>query len=269
MPVEKGDDVLKVMMLKIGFLAGPLVLCLVLGSLSMAAECGDCIVATVPGQYTPLPPVEFIEEWDNGLTGNHPWIHNAYIPGPDFGYVTNAIEAIDENGDGVLYKDSVRYVAKENNTLNESVFNFHDTPPFKPGLPITPETYVEFRIDDLTINELPPAPAGYTTGWQYFSMNFNSGPGTEIISVQFSKNGHWAPSDLSIGTNIYYFVSLGEDSSFNIYSIFQESGLEVPEPLFLVQVVFNQTLWYLSEPSTVQHHQHMEVDYIRVLDGRE
>jgi len=260
---------LKFKMLRLGVLVSPLFLCLVIGSPSMAVDCGECIVSTIPGQYTPLPPVEFIEEWDNGLTGNNPWIHHTHILGPDLGYVTNVIEEIDDNGDGVLYKDSVRYVGKANNTLNESVFNFHDTPPYKPGLPITPETYLEFRIGDLSINELPPAPEGTTSSWQYFSLNFNSGPGTEIISLQFSKNGHWAPSDLSSGTNIYYFVSLGEDSSFNIHSIFQEAGIEIPEPLFLIQAVFNQTLWYLSEPSTVEHYQHMEVDYIRVLDGRE
>lgn len=263
---------LKVKMLQIGFLVSTLVTCLFFGSPSMAVVCGDGIVSTIPGQYTPLPPVEFIEEWDNGLTGNNPWIHHTYVPGPDFGYVTNVIEDtedVENIGDGILSKDSVRYVGSGVNTLNESVFNFHDTPPFKPGLPVTPETYVEFRIDDLSINELPPAPEGSTSSWQYFSLNFNSGPGTEIISVQFSKNGHWAPSDLSSGTNIYYFVSLGQDSSFNIHSIFQESNLEIPEPLYLVQAVFNQTLWYLSEPSTVEHHQHMEVDYIRVLDGRE
>ena len=261
MPVEKGDDVLKVKMLKIGFLASPVFLCLVLGSLSMAAECGDCIVATVPGQYTPLPPLEFIEEWDNGLTGNHPWIHNTYIPGPDSGYATNAIEEIDENGDGVLYKDNVRYSGEENTTLNESVFNFYDTPPFNPGLPITPETYVEFRINDLFINEFPPSPVGYTTSWQYFSLNFESGPGTEPISIEFSEDGHWSPTDLSIGRNIYYYAPLGHDARFNLHSIFQEAGIEIPEPLYLIQAVFKQRLWYLSEPSTVKHHQHMEVDY--------
>jgi hypothetical protein len=58
MPVEKGDDMLKDKMLKIGFWASTLVLCLLFRSTSMAVECGNGIVSTIPGQYTPLPPVE-------------------------------------------------------------------------------------------------------------------------------------------------------------------------------------------------------------------
>jgi len=266
MPVEKGDDMLKVKMLHIGILVSTLVLCLVFGSPSIAVECGDGIVSTIPGQYTPLPPVEFVEEWDNGLTGNHPWIHNTYIHDPDFGYVTNVIEDI---GDGVLFKDSVRYVGRGDNSLNESVFNFYDTPPFVSGLPVTPETYVEFRIDDLSINEFPPDPEGYTSSWQHFSLVFNSGSGTELFSIKFSEDGQWPPGDLSIGTDIEHYVPLGQDSSFNIHSVFQASGIEIPEPLFLIQAIFNQTLWYPPVSSTVEYHQHMEVDYIRVLDGRE
>lgn len=255
--------------LKIGFLVSVLVLCPLFRSRSMAVECGDGIVSTIPGQYNPLPPLDFIEEWDNGLTGNYPWIHNTYIPDSDSGYATNVIAEINDNGDGVLYKDTVRYIGKANNTLNESVFNFHDTAPFMPGLPITPETYVEFRIDDLTINEFPPAPEGSTSSWQYFSLNFNSGPGTELISIEFSEDGQWPPADLSVGTDIQYYVPLGQDASFNVHSVFQQAGIDIPEPLYLIQAVFNQTLWDLTEPSTVEHHQHMEVDYLRVLDGRE
>ena len=123
----------KINFLRIGYLVSALFLGLFFGCTSMAVDCGECIVSTIPGQYNPLPPLDFIEEWDNGLTGNHPWIHNTYILGPDFGYVTNVIEEIADNGDGVLYKDSVRYIGKEINTLNESIFNFHDTVPFAPG----------------------------------------------------------------------------------------------------------------------------------------
>ena len=48
---------LKVKMLKIGFLLSPLVLCLIFGNPSGAVDCGGGIVSTVPGQYNPLPPL--------------------------------------------------------------------------------------------------------------------------------------------------------------------------------------------------------------------
>lgn len=257
---------LKVKMMKTGILVSTLVLCPLFSSFAMAVECGSGIVSTIPGQYKPLPPVDFVEEWDNGLTGNHPWIHHTYISDPDAGSVKNVIVDI---GDGILSKDSVRDVGSGDNTLNESVFNFYDTPPFLPGLPVTPETYVEFRIDDLSINAFPPDPDGSTSSWQYFSLSFNSGPGTEIISIEFSDDGQWAPANLTIGTHIYYYVPLEQDATFNIHSVFQTAGIEIPEPLFLIQAIFNQTLWSPPVSATVEYHQHMEVDYIRVLDGRE
>jgi hypothetical protein len=250
---------------KVGIFIIALAFSLLLVKPSMAVDCDNCIISTMPGEYTPLPPTSFIEEWDNGLTGNHPWIHHTYGHDPDSGYAENEIEQI---GDGILFKDNIRFVQKSNYVLNQTVFNFHDTAPFAPGIPVFPETYVEFRINDLSINEITPAPPGFTTSWQYFSLNFNSGPGTDLIDIEFSDDGQWAPPGTSTGTASYK-VLLGQNTRFNIYSTFQEYNIAIPEPLYLVQVVFSQNLWELDDLSTVEHHQHMEVDFLRVLDGRE
>jgi hypothetical protein len=239
-----------------------LVSCLSTSEFSFANDCPDPIGSTIPDSYTPLPPLFFIEEWDNGLTGNHPWIHHSSGHAPDNGYAITEIESI---GDGVLVKDNVRYVGKRSYCLNESVFNFNQSPPYVPGLPITPETYLEFKINDLWINQFPPAPEGYTLSWQSFALNLNSGPGTESIRIEFSEDGQWS-GDILPGVRVAYgYVPLGQARSYNIHSILQAASIEIPEPLFLTQIVYNQTLWNLADPSTVEHHQGMEVDYVRIL----
>ena len=76
------------------------------------------------------------------------------------------------------------------------------------------------------------------------------------------------PVDPSVDV-AYNYATLGQNTRFNIHSIFEAESIEIPDPLFLAQVVFNQTLWELENPSTVEHQQHMEVDFLRILDGRE
>jgi hypothetical protein len=262
----KGDDMSNLRIANVGVLIMALVLSLFIIDFSFANDCPNQIGSTITGSYTPLPPLNFIEEWDNGLTGNHQWIHHSSGQAPENGYAITDIENI---GDGVLVKDNVRYVGKTNYSMNESLFNFYQTPPFTPGLPITPNTYLEFKINDLSINQFPPAPPGYTSSWQSFALNLNSGPGTESIRIEFSKDGQWS-GDILPGVKVaYFYVPLGQAASYNIHSILQAANIEIPDPLFLTQIVYNQSLWYLADPSTVEHHQSMEVDYVRVLQKDE
>lgn len=43
---------------------------------------------------------------------------------------------------------------------------------------------------------------------------------------------------------------------------------EVVEPVYLESINVAQQMLNLCDPSQVEHHQHMEVDYIRVIDGQ-
>ena len=51
----------------------------------------------------------------------------------------------------------------------------------------------------------------------------------------------------------------------NIYSLFQNAEITIPEPLFLEYIQYYQQLWDLEDPSTVDHIQDMEADYVRIL----
>jgi hypothetical protein len=39
--------------------------------------------------------------------------------------------------------------------------------------------------------------------------------------------------------------------------------------LYLESIDFLQQLFQLDQPSTVQHHQHMEIDSIRIIEGKQ
>ena len=56
----------------------------------------------------------------------------------------------------------------------------------------------------------------------------------------------------------------------NIYKMFQDAGIAIPPGgLYLEKIEFIQQLFELGEPSTVGHHQHMEVDFIRIIEEKQ
>jgi hypothetical protein len=55
----------------------------------------------------------------------------------------------------------------------------------------------------------------------------------------------------------------------NIYEMFKSTGITISEPLYLEGIHFLQQLLPLDQLSTVQHHQHMEIDSIRIIEGKQ
>jgi hypothetical protein len=217
----------------------------------MAIECGNAIVSTVPGEYNPLPPMDFIEEWDNGLTGNHPWVHTTADDNPDNGLTANYTLT------DSLVKENVRFTGYDTPRYNESYIALKDDNNSIPGLLVTPDTDIEFKIDELSINEKPPASPGNTNDWQGLWLDFNDG-----LWLQFSWNEQFVALYDKTG---YYPFTLEAQNVANIYTLIQNAGIEIPEPLYLESIQYNQQLWYLDEPSTIEHRQNMEADYIRIL----
>lgn len=195
----------------------------------------------------------FDEEWDNGLAGNHSWQH--LVEGHENGSGTSSNIV----SDGVLWKSNLRYVGKDDTCYNESYLSLkNDTNP--EGILIRPDTFVHFRIPRMDINQIPPALPGETTNWQAFNLMFNNG-----YNIQFSRPGQLM--DYGPKTAHYYF----EPSYMiveNIYDLFRGAGVAISEPLYLEVIDLIQQLLDLEEPSTIAHHQEMEMDYVRII-GRQ
>ena len=216
----------------------------------------------VIGKYFTPGEIKFNEEWDNGLTGNHTWAHldfgtsQAY---PGHGITSNTIQ-----GD-TLIKENIRYAGFKNPSANGS---FVGIDPYYPGyqdnLPvlITPNTSLQFKIDKMSINEIPPSPPRTTAHYQGLWLFFNNG-----LVLQLSQNGQFVYYNPTTAMRTF---DLGLIFVDNIYKMFQDAGITIPAgDLYLEKIEFIQQLFELADPSTVVHRQHMEVDFIRIIEEKQ
>ena len=215
----------------------------------------------VIGKALTLGEVKFSEEWNNGFTGNHNWAHtdfNLFDQDLGNGSTSNVFE-----GD-TLIKDNIRFMGHKTARVNESFLDYdYNNGQFRDILRIliTPDTYLQFKIDAMSINEIPPAPLGYTNHWQALILHFNNG-----LTLQYFQEGQ----GLYTGSKTAYLTfPLGFVTVDNIYEMFKGAGITIPEPLYLESIDFLQQLFQLEQPSTVQHHQHMEIDSMRIIEGRQ
>ena len=196
----------------------------------------------VIGKSFTLGEIKFNEEWTSGMDGeNHPkWTWSHMLP--------------EDNPD-------IRYVEFDNARVNKSYINLTSNLEFPNGILITPETYLQFKIDESSINVQPPAPPDKTSAWQILHLKFNNG-----LHLQYYSEGQGVDFP-EIDKEAFYTFTLGNIVIDNIHTLFQYYGLEIPDPFYLESINFDQTLWYLDEPSTEEHRQHMEVDCIRIIEG--
>ena len=216
----------------------------------------------VIGKYFTPGEIKFNEEWDNGLTGNHTWAHLDFGTSQTYaghGTTSNIIE-----GD-TLIKENVRYAGYANPSASAS---FVGIDPYYPGyqdnLPvlITPNTSLQFKIDKMSINQIPPSPPGTTAHYQGLWLFFNHG-----LALQLSQDGQFV--NYSPTTAMRTF-DLGLISVENIHKMFQDAGITIPPgDLYLEKIDFAQQLFELAGPSAVEHRQHMEVDFIRIVEEKQ
>jgi len=218
-------------------------------------------VGAVIGKALTLGEIKFEEEWNNGLNGNHNWAHTGITllgQNPDNGSTSNILV-----GD-TLIKDNIRYVGKRTARVNESYVGY-DTlnNQFIDILPIriTPDTYIQFKIDEMWINQRTPAPPGYTNDWQHLALRFNNG-----LGIQYTTQGQGVYLGSKWGNFEFDPNLIIVD---NIYELFEAAGITIPPgDLYLRNIAFIQQLSILSENSDMEHHQHMKIDSIRIIEGK-
>jgi len=216
---------------------------------TLGAEDGAII-----GKHFTLGDIRFNEDWDNGLTGNHTWGHTGYNfnnNNPSNGSTSNIIT------NGILFKDNIRNAGYSSARVNQSTVglflpSFNDIFP----IPITAETYLQFKISRMDINPRPPDPPGTTSHWQNLTMYFNNNIRMQISTDQFVFSQ--SPTCYVAFDPNYIIVD-------NLYRIFTEiCGMNVPQNLQLETIHFVQQISYT--PDSQQYHQQMEVDFIRIID---
>jgi hypothetical protein len=192
--------------------------------------------------------IRFNEEWDNGLTGNYAWEHT--LPNdpqnPDNGTTSNAIAATASSSNSLI-KDNVRYAGYDTARINETSLDFNDE--------VTPYTYLQFKIDDLSKTE------SATFHWQAMVLYFNEG---RILQMTQSGQGYAIN-----GTTATCTFELGANLSLNIFELFQNAGISIPDPFYIESIDFMQQLFQESQPPATETSQHMEVDYIRLIEEKQ
>jgi hypothetical protein len=226
------------------------------------------------------------EEWDNGITGNHSWWHMAtdpiYINSLDPGSVINT-----ETSNGILTMENSRvpqflyadpdtgivYYGYPDNQVNESIVGVFDyigsnDEIYFDGfpIPVTPETEVHVKVNEMTTLGQPPPPQcayqGQNGAFQHISIDFNQdffvGPDIEltISGQQFIAGDTFKP----------VFISIGQETRLNIYQALQDRGVVITPPLEITHIGMTQQLFEVCDPFPTPQSQMMEIEYIRILD---
>lgn len=217
--------------------------------------------------FSPRETIKFSEDWDNDLTGNYPWYHSDESQNVDNGKTINTVES------KIFEKGNIRHINERKGRVNESFLYFRDfnsehqilNPESPQGIRITPDTYLQFKMDDLSINQQPPPELGYTTAFQYLSLEFNITSASDFYALQFTQPGQGVHRPSTI--NLIYSFQLGGFMVTNIYDLFEGQGITIPEPFYLQCIVLNQRLWDLVDPSDIEHRQKMTTDFIRIIEA--
>jgi hypothetical protein len=83
---------------------------------------------------------------------------------------------------------------------------------------INPKTYIQFKIDKMSINQIPPAPSGSTGHQQCLWLHFNND--LHIQVTQEDQSVYYGPT-----TAIWTF-QLGYVAMANIHELFTKAGIQ-------------------------------------------
>ncbi len=214
------------------------------------------------------------EDWDAGLYDNHNWV---YSETDLAGQNPNNGMSINNMSSGKLVKENVRYAGSDMARVNETYigvadevingnyylggyaihYDFTDRFPMQ----VNSTTWLSLKIDAMSINEPVPAQSCGVTEWptgdyQGLSFEFRLGDGSTRKLV-FTASGHESYMWPTI------LVPLSQDYSVNVYDLLVAWG-GITEPVYLDSINIIQQMLNLCAPSSIEHRQHMEVDYIRM-----
>jgi len=93
-------------------------------------------------------------------------------------------------------------------------------------------------------------------------LRFNNG-----LGIQYTTQGQWVYLGSTCGNFEFDPNLIIVD---NIYELFEAAGITIPPgDLYLRNIAFIQQLSILEENSDMEHHQHMKIDSIRIVEGKQ
>lgn len=216
------------------------------------------------------PGVSFNEEFNTAPKGDYKWFQmDSPVFGTNICPYHNMEHGIAQNEiiGGKLIKTNIRYPITNPSGLypgahlNRSLIGVHNLSGDTYAnnifpIPVTKDTYIEFKIDDMTISPLTAASGSYTH-YQGMVLSFNNG-----YNLEFSLNNqYWYVNN----TTGYFTFNAGNKILSNIHKMFEQYNLPVPADFKLNYIGFFQQIGS-DLPLDTQYEQHMTVDFIRIVE---
>jgi hypothetical protein len=238
----------------------------------------------VIGSFTDLV---WVEEWDKGFIGNHPWwvkmtdpiYQNYTVPGGSLQPTTV------QDGDLTMSNFRPAGTVKtgpdsgvQNNQLIIGVFSSDSKfAPYNDSFPktISPNTFIRIKVDAMSTAPSPYQPSGFCDPalssigdppwWEYIDLNF-SVDGREY-NIKFTTPGNEG-YDWSYYGYYNVYLTLGSEKRINVYQLFQSLGIPIPigKTLQLNFIDIEQQLWDYCSPLSVDQQQSLQMDYLRILE---
>jgi len=235
------------------------------------------------------------EEWDKDLRSNHPWLYsdvelNNTAP---YGQIKNVVVG------GRLVKDNITGLGQGNKNNNLVRGPFYEAPvdaPYPnsalpsyctnpaPGhrycidsacetcysenygrefpIPVNQNTWLSLKIDSMAKSVPASCPDGSESAYQGVVLGLSVGP-TNTTHYDVQLNFTLPGNETRLFANKNYIVPQGNDYSANIYELLSPV-VEHLEPISIYSIEAVQ--WIRCGALNTVSQQHMEVNYIRVMD---
>lgn len=243
---------------------------------------GDFISpGAVIGKHVPASKPIFSEEWSTSPDGDNRWYHSR-SDGSSLFCDNWTAGGADNDGmaetlvqDGRLVKNNIRYQSGcGHGHCNTSMIGWNslsgDT--YNPAndegnaifpIPVTENTYIEFKIDEMSINPVP-AEDGVSHAYHILEFNFTDAD-NQRYTLQLSLGGqamNYGNPALQAG---YFTFEPGVNVVDNIHRMFKVSDIPIPYGLRLNSLfITQQIVGDLACDSTYQ--QRTVMDFIRVVE---
>ncbi|MGB5219222.1 MAG: hypothetical protein WBN66_13110 [Smithella sp.] len=226
------------------------------------------------GKFGASKPITFHEENNTAPKGDYNWFQmDSTVFGSNVCPYHNIDHGVAQNDiiNGKLIKTNIRYPiilapdeTKEDlegthlntsligvNSLSGSTYANNVFP-----IPITKDTYIEFKIDDMTISPNTTEGGNYTH-FQCMVLSFNNG-----YKLEFSLDDQFWYINNATG---YFSFDAGYVIVDNIYDLFQQWNLPIPADFKLNYIRLFQQIGF-NLPLDTQYEQKMIVDFIRIVE---
>ncbi len=231
----------------------------VLGILALAGTLGNEEGAVIGHVFDLAGNILFNEEWENGLSGNHPWQHMEQTD-PNRPYngstLNETVSGPNPSDPTFLIKENIRFQGQDyhqwNNTwLTEEALG---------GIILTENTFMQLKIDNVDSSNLPEGEHS-----QGLILNIQAGGFPFTLFIHQPGQGYFNNAGVHNLVTWSYDFNSGP-IVINLHTLFTSNGLPIPTHVNSIEF-WQQIVDYATQTAPEDQIQHMEIDYLRFVES--